>query len=363
MKILSNKRRLSFMSLFLASALVAGIHTSSAKAQDDMLDEADDALSADSLQMDNINIDGKLSASEKIKKMRENLEERNKVMVEKKIENIRVKQEMALTNKLQDAFGKSLNGIQEDKVVVVQAAPIAAPIAPQPVIIPVVETKIIELPLKEEKKSKIIPSFGITSIKSDIINFDSKSNLGVSLETMVMSKLSVGFGIAYTSVDITDTANSFLNNGNQFGSSYYNSFAMGRKMTLGRTSVDINGKFFLTDESRIKPFVGAALSYNRSNLTYQDSGNGYNYNGMNLGTEGYSSTAMGGSVKLGAEIEFTEMLGLNVDFSYTKSLSSGIYNSANTSNYNPDQMRLQNVTKAIQDADITTAQVGLLVKF
>jgi hypothetical protein len=72
---------------------------------------------------------------------------------------------------------------------------------------------------------------------------------------------------------------------------------------------------------------------------------------------------MGGAAKLGAEVEFTEMLGLNVDLSYTKTLSSGISNTAATTTYNPDQIRLQNVTKAIQDADITTAQVGLLVKF
>jgi hypothetical protein len=76
-------------------------------------------------------------------------------MVEKKIEDIRVKQEIALTNKLQGAFNNSLNNLNEDKVQTTQAAPVApAPVAPAPV----VETRIIEVaapPVKEEKKSNI----------------------------------------------------------------------------------------------------------------------------------------------------------------------------------------------------------------
>src|SRR5207253_9188086 len=119
MKLIAEKKtvstRLTFMSLFLATALAAGIHAPVLHAQDDMLDEADDAL-----QMDDINLEGKLSPSERLRQRREKLEERNKVMVEKKIEDIRVKQEIALTNKLQDAFGKSLNNLNEDKVQTVQ---------------------------------------------------------------------------------------------------------------------------------------------------------------------------------------------------------------------------------------------------
>ena len=185
MKGIVEKRRLTFMSLFLATALVAGIQTPKLHAQEDMLDEADDAL-----LMDDINLEGKLSPSERLRQRREKLEERNKVMVEKKIEDIRVKQEIELTNKLQDAFGKSLNNLNEDKVQVSQAAPIA----PQPVVAPVavVETKIIEeapAPVKEEKKSKVIPFLGGSSLKGDRIDFESKLNMGIALETQVLSQV------------------------------------------------------------------------------------------------------------------------------------------------------------------------------
>lgn len=366
MKLSTENRRLSFMSLFLATAIIAGIHSGASYAQDDMLDEADDVLSGDALQMEDINLEGKLSPSERLRQRREKLEERNKIMVEKKIEDIRVKQEIALSNKLQDAFGKSLNNLNEDKVQVTQAAPVA--VAPQPVvaIAPVVETKIIEEkvePVKEVKKSKVIPYVGATSIKGEKIDFESKTNIGLNLETLVMPQLSVGVGVGYTALDITDVANDFVTNGSIYNSTYYNSFGTGRKMSSSKVSIEANGKFFLTEESKIKPFLGGAVSYNRSNLKYEDGGNGYNANGVNFGNEGFSSTAMGATAKLGAEVDFNETVGLNIDLSYTKTLSSGISSSGTTTTVNPDQVRLENVTKSMEEADITAIQAGLVVKF
>ena len=354
------------MSLFLASSLVAGFHTTVLRAQDDMLDEADN-----SLQMDEINLEGKLSPSERLRQRREKLEERNKVMVEKKIEDIRVKQEIALTNKLQDAFGKSLNNINEDKVQTAQAAPVA----PQPVVVappapvpaPVVETKIVEVkeePIKEIKKSKVIPYIGAQSIKGDKIDFESKVNLGINLESMVYSQLSIGIGFGYTSLDITDVANNFLSSGSVLNPNYYNSFGTdGRKMSSDKLTVEANSKYFLTVESKIKPFVGGALSYNRSNLKYNDGGNGYSNNGVSLGNDGYSSTAMGATAKLGAEVDVNDTIAFNLDLSYSKTLSSGISSTADSSSNNPDQVRLQNITKSMEDSDTTAIQAGMVVKF
>lgn len=359
MKFTAENRRLTFMSLFLATALAAGIHAPKLQAQDDLLDSADDAL-----QMDDINLEGKLSPSEKLRQRREKLEERNKIMVEKKIEDIRVKQELALTNKLQDAFGKSLNNLNEDKVQVAQAAPVA----PQPVAAPapVIETKIVEIEkpiIKEEKKSKVIPYLGASSIKGNGIDFTSKLNVGASLETQVLSQVSVGLGVGYTTMDITDTSTSQFTGGYAYQPTYFNAFGLGRKMSYDKIIVDANGKFFLTIESKIKPFVGAGVSYNRSNLKYDDNGNGYYNNGVNFGNEGFSSTSMAAAAKLGAQVDFTETVALNVDLSYSKTLSSGISSNANTTIANPDQVRLQNVTKAIENADITAIQAGLVVKF
>ena len=164
MKLANDNRRLSFMSLFLATVLVAGIHAPKVHAQDDMLDDADGALSGDALQMDDINLEGKLSPSERLRQRREKLEERNKLMVEKKIEDIRVKQEIQLTNKLQDAFGKSLNNLNEDKVQVAQAAPVA----PQPVVAapaPVVETPVVEAATPVFEETVTDPTAAIEPVK------------------------------------------------------------------------------------------------------------------------------------------------------------------------------------------------------
>ncbi|MFA6238437.1 MAG: outer membrane beta-barrel protein [Bacteriovorax sp.] len=361
MKLSTETRRFTFMSLFLASALVAGIHTSNVQAQDDLLDDANDSLDLDMMDIDGTPPKG-LTASERLKIRRDKLEERNRIMVEKKIEDVRIKQEIALTNKLQDAFGKSLNNLNEDKVQVVQAAPVA--VAPQP-IAPVVETRIVEVkeePVKEVKKSKVIPYLGASSMKGDKIDFESKMNIGLNLETMVMPQISVGVGVGYTSMDITDIANDFTG-GSVYNPNYFNSFGAGRKMSSTKLTIETNGKFFLTEDSRIKPYAGLGLSFNRSNLKYEDGGNGYSNNGVNFGNEGYSSTAMGASAKLGAEVDFNDTVGLNVDLSYTKTLSSGISSSADTTTINPDQVRLQNVTKSMEDSDITAIQAGLVVRF
>ena len=53
----------------------------------------------------------RLSSSEKLKLYRERLEERNRIMVEKKMEQIRFQQEMALARKLEASMNQTLKAI------------------------------------------------------------------------------------------------------------------------------------------------------------------------------------------------------------------------------------------------------------
>lgn len=357
------EKRLTFMSLFLASVIVATAAQSTPVVAYDDLDYIDDSLGTDSLDMDDIDIDGKLSPSELLKRRREKLEERNKIMVEKKIEDIRVKQEIALTEKLQSSFNQSLNNLNEDKVQTVQAAPVVqAPVAPAPV----VETRIVEVPAPtpERKQSKIIPSLGATNIKGDRVNLDSNLSFGLNAETNVLPQLSVGVGVGYTTLDLTDVSNLYVNSGygGYYNNGYNAAYGSGRKISMNRLSIEANGKFFFTEDSRIKPYVGAGLSFNRSSLKYESSNN-YNYNGINFGNEGYTSSSMAGSAKLGAEIDFSETIAFNVDLSYTKGISSGISKSSDTTLMNPDQGRLENIAKEIENGDATAIQAGLVIRF
>lgn len=368
MKLKVENKRKMFLSVLVASALVAGLaHTTPLRAQDDVLDEAEDALAnGEALDMDQIEIEGKLSPSELLKRRREKLEERNKQMVEKKIEDIRVKQEIALTNKLQSAFNAGLNNLNEDKVQTTQAAPVApapAPVAPAPVI----ETRIVEVPApveKVEKKSKVIPSLGITNIKGDRIDLQSNVTFGVNAETMLTSQISAGLGLNYATMDLTDVANEYVNSGygTYYNTGYYGTYGAGRAMKFSKLTIEATGKFFFTEDSRFKPYAGAGLSFNRTGLKY-DNTSSYSYNGVNFGSEELSSSALAGSAKLGAEFDISETIGLNVDLSYTKNITSGISKSAGTVSTNPDQGRLENISKEIEDGDVTAVQAGLVIRF
>lgn len=57
----------------------------------------------------------KLTSSERLKLLRERLEERNRIMVEKKMEQIRFQQELALARQLEQSMNKTLKSIDEIK--------------------------------------------------------------------------------------------------------------------------------------------------------------------------------------------------------------------------------------------------------
>ena len=369
MKLRADNKRLTFMSLFLATALIAvSAQSAAVNAQDDVLDEAEDALAnSDTLDMDQIDIEGRLSPSELLKRRREKLEERNKIMVEKKIEDIRVKQEIALTNKLQGAFNNSLNNLNEDKVQTVQAAP--APVAPAPVApAPIVETRIIEVPaepVKVERNSKIIPQLGVSSIKGDRLDLETDLTIGVQAETMVTSQISVGIGLGYATMKMTDVANTYSTYGGYYDLGYNSIYGNGgREMSLKKLTIEGNAKYFFTEDSMIKPYIGAGIAFNRSTLKYENQ-NTYNYQNMySFGNEDYGSSAVTGSAKLGAEIGFNETVGANIEFGYAKGFSSGISkSSALNTTYNPDQGRLENISKEIEEASVTSIQAGVVIKF
>lgn len=57
----------------------------------------------------------KVSQSERLKLFRERLEERNKIMVERKMEQIRYRQEMALARQLEQSMNQTLKAIDSVK--------------------------------------------------------------------------------------------------------------------------------------------------------------------------------------------------------------------------------------------------------
>lgn len=334
----------------------------------DLLDDVDATLSGDHLEMDELDINGQLTPAQRIEQKRKMLEERNRQMVDKKIENIRIKQELALTKKLQTAFDQGVSNLEGDTVSKKEAAPAVVEAQPvQPVQVqPTIIERVVEVsaPVKteEEKLARITPVFGLATFKGTSIDFESKTNAGVNADYIFMPQLAMGVSLLYTSMEITDTANSYADTTN-LGYSYGTLFPNGREISFSRVLLEANARYFLTLESKLKPYIGAGVGYNRTSLKYEGSAYGYNYNGIAYGSEGVSTNFVTGNVRFGAEIDVTNSVGLALDLGYTRALTSGFGTKNEVSSVNEDQRRLEKVSKSIEDAHNVSINAGVVLKF
>ena len=126
--------------------------------------------------------------------MRKKIEQEHEQMVQKKIEDIRMQEELKLGNKLKKAFSGQLSNV--DTVSTGQAAPqrVVAP-APAP----------IAAPIKKENNNSIVPTLGLTSISVDgSESYESELSAGLNFESRLTKRFSVGIGLGYTTMKITD---------------------------------------------------------------------------------------------------------------------------------------------------------------
>ena len=121
-------RMKSLMNYLMLLSLVAPV---AAKADTEVSLTDELALADEAIQSPTMNIEGqyqvpekkvvkkpapkKLSASDRMKLLRERLEERNRIMVEKKMEQIRFQQEMALARQLEQSMNQTLKAIDNVK--------------------------------------------------------------------------------------------------------------------------------------------------------------------------------------------------------------------------------------------------------
>ena len=344
----TTSQKLKVMAMLLGFGLGGQVFAQSA----DILEDTDAILNSDQIDIDGMYEQPRESAAQRIEKMRKQLEKKNEEMVSKKIEDMRIKEEQKLAKKLQKAFNGGNMGMV-DQVSTVQAAP-AQVVAPAPV----VEEK------EEILRNKIIPTFGVTNFSGEDIEFESNFTAGIQAESLVTDRISLGLGIGYTSMSISDTANSFNNNYN-YNNGYNNTFGNnGREIDYSNFTIEANSKFFITNiDTKFRPYIGGALGYNRSSLSYNDDGNGYNNGGFNYGTEAQKNSNISGSVLAGMEASFTQNIGMSVDLRYTRALTSGFNQQQGTTNQNPDQLRLENIGEAIEDANQISVGAGLVVRF
>jgi len=339
-------------SIFMVLMMVNQMYLNVAIAQDDLFEDTEEVL-----ESPQIDINGKLkkeTAADRIAKMRKKLEEQNEQMMQKKIEDVRIKQEHELSQQLQRAFKRGFE--QVDQVSTgqssVQKVEVAAPV--------------VIAPPKEAKNNKIIPFLGISHFYGEGIDgFESNANVGLSFESEVNERFSVGVGAQYTSMSITDTTNSF-------GSNYYgpqfNLNTAGDEIEYKRINLSVNSKLYLTTETKIRPFVGAGVGYNRSSMEYAKKQSSFQTtygNNFSDSSDSISGSHVNGVGLVGAEVSFNDTVGMCVDFRYTKSFTNG-FESTNdqSSNYvNYNEVVLRNLGSSIEDSSEASLNLGMIVKF
>lgn len=352
-----------FINLFLvASTLVVSPLTFAQ--DDDLLADTESTLNSEQIDIDG-SFSSRPSPADRIAKMRKKLEKQNEEMVQKKIEDMRIREEMRLANKLQKAFkGQAMNN---DQISTTQAAPQRV-VAPAP--IPEVK--------KAAPRNKIIPFLGVQQYNGDNIDgYESTFNGGLAFETMLNDRVSIGLGVQYTTMGIEDESNQFNNLINCVGCFGFDT--TGDKINYKRLNLNVQGKFFLTTDSIIRPYVGAGLGYNRTTLNYDTKSNnntntgfGGNFGNNNNNEDGdrVSASNVSGSGLIGGEVNFTDNIGMNLDFRYTRGLTSGFdkdeeeldFNN-NTQFGNYDDQVLKNLGSAIEESDEVSLNIGLIIKF
>jgi len=361
-------KKINHLLAVLALICVTSSRFSYGQDDDQLLSETEDILNSEQIDIDGAYKKPK-SAADRIAEMRKKLEKKNENMVSKKIEDMRIKEEMNLTNKLQDAFDgniKAMNETPEVKpevvatpVVVVQAAP-------------VVEAPIVEP--KKENAVKVAPTFGIVNLKGKDVDFESKLNMGFLVEAMMNERFSLGLKFNYATMELSEIDSKY-NNYNYYsnyntgytpyGPGYQSQYGNGRTMSYQQYSFGVQGKFYIST-GRILPYVGLGGSYNRASVKYDDQNKNdpYYYNSIYYGDEEYTSSYFTGSLLIGSDIKFTDNVGMMLEFSYAKGTSGFSSKSDARSRYvNPDQIKLEEIGKSIEKADALALNAGLIIVF
>ena len=238
MKTLMDQKSKRLKSFFLATVLVSGATISAAQANNDALLTDTDSI----LNSEQINIDGqfrkKSTTAKQLAKLRKKMEKAHVEMIQKRIEDIRLQEELKIGQRLKMAFGTSSQ--DADSVTMGQAAVAKQNISGM-------------LPsLEKQKKHRVIPSVGLLNVKSDNTNFDS-INANLAFETTIKERFLVGLSVGYANLDIKDVnpnyANSFnsFNNFNNFGFNNFatNGLTTGREMSYKQLDIAVNGKFYV----------------------------------------------------------------------------------------------------------------------
>jgi len=211
-----------------------------------------------------------------------------------------------------------------------------------------------EDPFIAEGKLKIIPYGGLTSYQSQVGNLESGVQAGIKTEMNVGSRLAIGVGFLYTTLENADYSL------NGFGG--WSAYGFQRDMEYTRYGVDAYAKFYLLRTERVRPYLSAGVGYGRTNMKYVQNNNAAVFNGQMFAGEEVTANVASGAASIGAEMFFTKNIGVNIEFQYSKAFSVS-NNTRPFQNYFIIQDPLVRVSDALNDSDAMSIFAGLVVSF
>ncbi len=335
----------------LLALMALGLNFSAYAQEDTLLSETDQVVNTDQIDIEGLYKQKKKqpTQADRIQALRRKLEEKHEQMMRKKVEDMRLAEERKLAKKLEAALSGQMQAMDQVSTTYSAPAKVQAP-APAPVKV-------------DSKKNSFIISGGFMNIASDKNDLDANFNMKLSLENMVNERVAIGVGLRYVSIKMTDGENNYLSTPiNSFGyaNSYNSQYQNGREISYKQISFGAHGKVFLSVDSKIRPFVGAGIAYNRGNFNYEQN-ESFQYNGQQFGNEEVGSNNISGSALAGAAVQFSPMFSAEISVQYEKAFTSGV--SQEDSLSSPDETRLRNLARDIEEADVASVNVGLSFNF
>lgn len=208
---------------------------------------------------------------------------------------------------------------------------------------------------------KLLIGAGATSYNGEKEELQSELAGNLRLETNLNRRFSMGIGFNYSQLKTNDFANGM----NHMNSNYYNNFGMGgREIQFRSMGIDLYGKFFITNNERFRPYLGAGLGYNMANMKYSQN-NTWNdpLYGM-YGNEDFKNSYATGQLMVGSEIMITRGFGFNIEAMYATGLGSSLSSKSNQNfGTSPDSRRLRDLGNEIINANMLSVFVGAVINF
>ena len=204
---------------------------------------------------------------------------------------------------------------------------------------------------------KLLIGAGATSYNGDNEELQSELAGNLRLETNLNRRFSMGIGFNYSQLKTRD----FANGSDYMDYNYYNVFGMnGREIQFKTMGIDLYGKFFITNNERFRPYLGAGLGYNMANMRYsQNQTQIYGF-----GNEDFKNSYATGQLMVGTEIMITRGFGFNIEAMYATGLGNSLSSKSNMNfGTSPDAARLRSLGNEIINSNMLSVFAGAVITF